>query len=106
VFSATPAYNLLRSAIEKRMQVTCIYKGHQRFCCPHAIGTTDGVPRVLVFQFGGTSSSGLPPAGEWRCMDIPSMIDISVRPGQWFTGDRHTKRQTCVKVVDLDITMA
>jgi hypothetical protein len=38
-------------------------------------------------------------------MDIPGMERISVRPGAWFTGMRHTKKQTCVKDVDIDITM-
>lgn len=99
------AYAVIRQAIVARQQVTCFYKEHLRECCPHAIGTTNGVERVLVYQFAGTSSRGLPPGGEWRCMDIPGMSQIRAREGQWYSGARHTQPQTCVKNVDIDITM-
>lgn len=103
--TVTNDYSLIRLAIIERKQVRCFYRGLLRECCPHSIGRTNGIPRVLVYQFAGDSTKGLPPGGEWRCMDIPGMERISVRPGAWFTGMRHTKKQTCVKDVDIDITM-
>jgi hypothetical protein len=89
-----------------RLQITCVYNGLYRVCCPHAIGRTNGVERVLVYQFAGGSSRGLPPGGEWRCMDIPTMQQLQIRSGAWHTGAGHTRPQTCVKQVDLDVTMA
>ena len=97
-------YAAIRQAIIDRHQIVCIYKDHTRECCPHAIGHTNGIERVLVYQFGGTSSRGLPPGGEWRCMDIPDMLQVQIRPGPWFTGTGHSRPQTCVKQVDIDIT--
>lgn len=105
MYTNTSTYRLLRQAIINRQQVMCVYQGHLRLCCPHTIGTTNGVPRILVFQFGGSSVSGLPPDGEWRCMDIPRITDIRLLNGAWHTGYRHTRSQTCVKQVDIDITM-
>ena len=105
VFINLPAYAALRQAILDREQVSCMYQGHFRLCCPHTIGTTNGVPLVLVYQFGGSSKSGLPPDGEWRCLDIPAMTQVRVHSGEWHTGYRHTRPQTCVKQVDIDITM-
>ncbi len=104
LFILTPTYQLIRQAVINRNQIVCAYKGYERMVCPHAIGTTNGVPRVLVYQFAGSSESGLPPDGQWRCMDIPGMTQIRVQPGAWHTGNRHTRQQTCIKVVDLDIT--
>lgn len=101
----TNVYDEIRQAIVNKQQVHCLYNGYYRECCPHAIGFTNGIPRVLVYQFAGASSKGLPIGGEWRCLDIPGMQRVSIIPGSWFTGARHTKPQTCVKQVDLDITM-
>ena len=98
------SYSAIRQAIIERQQIACSYNGYHRVCCPHAIGYTNGVPRVLVYQFGGDSSRGLPIGGEWRCMDIPLMTQIRVSPGPWHTGVGHSRSQTCVKQVDIDIT--
>lgn len=101
----TNAYVMIREAIINRQQVQCIYQGFRRECCPHVIGFTKGVPRVLVYQFGGGSVTGLPPGGEWRCMDILGMSQVRSLSGTWHTGMRHSRQQTCVKQVELDITM-
>jgi len=61
---------LFRSAIAERKQVVCVYKGYYREVCPHVLGWKGGHPYVLVYQFGGGSSTGLPPGGEWWWLDI------------------------------------
>jgi hypothetical protein len=99
----TPTYALLRQAILDRKQVTCFYDGRRRECCPHAIGTKHGKTRVLMFQFGGESNSGLPAAGQWRCMDIAGMAQIAVRDGEWHTATSHLRPQTCIDHVDVDV---
>ena len=103
-YTSLTTYNALRNAIIDRKQIVCRYNGFVRECCPHAIGATMGERRVFVYQFAGGSSSGLPVGGEWRCMTIDDMAAISVREGPWHTGTRHSKKQTCIKAVDLDIT--
>lgn len=97
-------YQKLRQAIISRQQIVCEYKGYTRECCPHAIGTSQDEARVLVFQFGGGSSSGFSVTGEWRCMAINELRLVAIREGRWYTGLHHSRAQTCIKDVDIDIT--
>ena len=98
-----PTYLVLREALLKRATVRCTYHGLVRECCPHTIGTSEGRSRALMFQFAGASSRGLPPGGEWRCMDIALISNISVYDGPWHTGLSHTRPQTCIKNVDVEV---
>lgn len=97
------AYDILRDAIINKRQVVCKYSGHSREICPHVIGMKNGRAQVLSFQFGGSSSSGLPPGGEWRCMEVDRISDAQIRDGKWHTGDRHSQRQRCVDIVDVEV---
>jgi hypothetical protein len=97
------SYELLRSAIQKKQQVRCMYKGRYREVCLHVIGTKNGRENVLAFQFAGESSSGLPPDGEWRCMLVDEISDIKVVDGKWHSRDNHSRPQTCVDVIDLEV---
>jgi hypothetical protein len=98
-------YRLFREAILSEKQVTCIYGGHYRELCPVIIGHTQGEEKVLAFQFGGTSSTTLPPGGEWRCLYLAPVEDAALRDGPWREGVRHRKPQACVEDVDLDINI-
>lgn len=97
------AYSLVREAIVERKQIVAVYKGHKREMCPHVIGTKKGREQALFFQFAGSSSQGLPPQGEWRCVPIEGLSDISMRKGAWHTSERHRQDQTCVDEVDVEI---
>jgi hypothetical protein len=97
------AYSLVRQAILDKDQITATYKGHLREMCPHAIGMKNGRPQALFFQFGGTSSSGLPPDGEWRCIPIEGLDDIVIEAGEWHTAPNHSQPQTCVDVIDVEV---
>lgn len=69
--------------------------------CPHVLGRgPEGQVQALFFQFGGESSKGLPPQGEWRCLRISELRDVCVRDGPWHTGPRR-HRQVCVQEVDV-----
>jgi len=99
------SYAVLRDAIVNKKQVSCIYRGLVREICPHVIGTgKDGRETVLSFQFAGGSSKGLPPGGEWRCMRVDEMSQVSSRTGPWHTGDNHSRPQTCVKQIDVEVS--
>lgn len=71
--------------------------------CPHVIGTKGGRPQALFFQFAGSSGSGLPPGGEWRCIPIDGLSDVASHSGEWHTGGRPLGPQTCVDAVDVEI---
>lgn len=98
------SYQVLRQAILDRKQVVCLYQGLVREVCPHVIGLKRGKRHALVFQFAGQSSKGLPPGGEWRCLDVDSVVNAATRDGPWFTGDSHLQPQTCVDQIDAEVT--
>lgn len=97
-------YSLLYQAIQQRKQVTAMYDGYQRELCPHLLGSKNGVRHVLSFQFAGGSSRGLPPGGQWKCMNVDGLSNVSLRDGPWLTGQGTTgKPQTCVENVDISV---
>jgi hypothetical protein len=99
------AYKLFRQAILEEKQVTCVYNGHYRELCPHIIGHTGSEEKVLAFQFDGSSSSKLPPRGEWRCLVLANVTDVRLRDGPWRAGGSHRQQQSCVEDIDLDINV-
>jgi hypothetical protein len=102
------AYSIIRDAIVNKKQILATYQGFPREMCPHVIGTKGDVKQALFYQFGGESSSGLKPAGHpgnWRCMPIAELSNVSSRAGAWHTGSNHSRKQTCVDVVDVEATI-
>lgn len=99
-------YELIAHAMATRQQVLCVYLGHARALCPTILGHTDGEECTLAYQFAGGASSGLPPGGEWKCLRVSNMTNVELRQGKWLTGSRHSKRQMCVKDVDIDVNPA
>lgn len=96
-------YELIRGAITAKHQVVGIYKGLRREMIPHALGHTDGHERALVLQVGGESSKGLPDGGAWRCMDVSLLQELEVVAADWFSRDGHSRPQTCVQFVDVEV---
>jgi hypothetical protein len=101
--SLSSTYDLIARAMVERQQVHCFYQGRPRSICPAILGHTDGEERTLAFQFGGSSSKGLPPGGDWKCFKLAEMTKVELRRGKWHAGSSHRERQQCVKVVDLDV---
>jgi hypothetical protein len=89
--------------MRERKQIVCTYRGYAREVCPIILGHSRKQEKALTFQFGGGSSSGLPPGGEWRCLFLSEVSDVSLRDGPWLSGGSHLQRQACVEVVDLDV---
>ena len=98
-------YNVFRQAILAEKQVTCVYDGHPRVLCPVIVGRSKGEEKALTFQIGGTSRSGLPPGGEWRCLTLARVRNARLADGPWREGDRHTAPQRCVEEVDVDVNI-
>jgi hypothetical protein len=96
-------YDLFEQAMRRRKQVVCMYNGHPRELCPIILGHSQGQEKALTYQVGGKSSSGLPPAGEWRCLFLSKVSNAQLRDGPWLVGSSHTQPQGCVQVVDLDV---
>ena len=102
----SPTYDLFRQAIVSKKQTICIYDGYVRELCPVMLGHTQEREKALTYQFGGDSRSGLPPAGEWRCLWVSKVKNAQLRDGPWHTGNAHNKPQACVESVDYDVNPA
>ncbi|HMI53190.1 MAG TPA: hypothetical protein VK525_16880 [Candidatus Saccharimonadales bacterium] len=97
-------YDLIYQAIKEKKPVTANYDGYSREMCPHVLGTKDGVMHVLSLQYAGGSSKGLPPGGQWKCMDVEGLSSITLTNGAWVTGPRKTdKPQSCVAEIHIEI---
>jgi hypothetical protein len=101
------AYEIVRDAILNKRQIVAIYNGHYREMCPHVLGTKNGRRQALFYQFGGTSSTGLAPPGSmdnWRCILVDRLQEIAVRDGAWHSAPNHSRPQTCVDLIDVEVT--
>ena len=96
-------YILFAQAIIGRKQVVCDFDGHHRELCPIILGHSKGQETALTYQFGGGSTHGLPPGGQWRCLFLSRVENAQLRDGPWRAGDGHSQRQHCVDDVDLDV---
>ncbi|RNJ51159.1 hypothetical protein D1O30_17695 [Methylocystis hirsuta] len=98
-------FEAFRQAIVSKKQIVCTYHGLIREVCPHTLGYNQaGGEQALVFQFAGQSSKGLPPGGEWRCLDLSQVNSVSARDGQWHTAPNHSLPQTCVARVTAEVS--
>ena len=99
-------YRLVYTAIAQRKPIGAIYNGRRRLFCPHRLGRNraDQV-RVLCYQYGGESESGLAEAGSgenWRCIVLEKLRAVELLEGDWVTAPNHTRPATCVIEADID----
>lgn len=100
----SPTYDQIRAAMLAGKPLSITYQGYDRLVCAHVIGMKNGHEQVLMFQYGGGSSSGLGAGGQWRCMPISGIGSIRVVNDPWKTGvNTHQKTQTCVDQVDVEL---
>jgi len=99
-------YQLVRTAVVGKHPIRAIYHGRDRWFCPHRLGRNhDGQIRVLCYQYGGESGSGLQAAGSpenWRCIALEKLSRVELLEGAWHTAPNHSRPQTCVAEVDVD----
>lgn len=93
-----PVVDTIIAAINARRSVTAIWKGRERLISPHAIGRDDhGHLKMVAYQYGGYSSSRLPPGGEWRCFRVDDLTSVSVNSDPWHTNPiEHSRPNSCV----------
>jgi hypothetical protein len=101
------AHALLRAAIIQRRPIAAVYRGHRRLLCPHRLGWNKLRRRqVLCYQYGGDSETGLEPAGSkenWRCLALENLSQVELIDGPWQTAPNHSRPQTCIAEVELDV---
>ena len=96
-------YEMFEEAMIDGKQIVCTYEGYPRELCPIILGHSRDQEKALVYQFGGRSRSRLPSGGQWKCLWLSKITDVQLRDGPWISGGRHSQKQTCVEVVDLDV---
>src|SRR5580658_4898837 len=99
-------YRILRTAVENRQPVSAVYHNRQRLFCPYRLGRNrEGQFRVLCYQYGGESESGLKPAGSpdnWRCIALDKLGSVELLDGGWRTAPNHSRPASCVIDPDVD----
>jgi hypothetical protein len=95
---------LIVSAIQQKLIVTATYQGHERIMCPHVIGTKNGNLNAFFFQFAGESKSGLQPGGQWRCIHVDDLTQVSVASGKWHNKQDYAPT-TCVDYIIAEVDL-
>lgn len=99
----SPTYDQIRAAMLAGKPIAITYQGYRREVCAHVIGMKNGREQVLTFQYGGGSSSGLPPDGQWRCIPVGGIGSVEVLNAGWRTDTKHNRTQTCVDQIDVEL---
>ena len=100
-------YDLIKDAILNKRQIFAFYKEFPSEMCPHTLGWKHGKQQCLFYQFGGKSSSGvtIPESGKnWRCISVDMLENVTVHDGEWHTSRNHSRRQTCIDQIDVEVT--
>jgi hypothetical protein len=99
-------YELVWAAVASKRPMEASYQGRHRLLCPHRLGrNTEGELRVLCYQYGGESKSGLQPAGSpanWRCIALEKLSKVKLLEDAWRTAPNHSRPGFCVINADID----
>jgi hypothetical protein len=99
-------YRLVWTAVASKRPIEAFYRGYPRLLCPHRLGRNrEGQLRVLCYQYGGESESGLQPAGSpanWRCLALKKLSRVGLLEDAWRTAPNHSRPASCVIDADID----
>jgi hypothetical protein len=99
-------YRLIWNAVASRRPIEAIYHRLPRLFCPHRLGRNQaGQLRVLCYQYGGESESGLQPAGSpanWRCIALEKLSRVKLLEDRWRTAPNHSRPASCIIDADID----
>jgi hypothetical protein len=99
-------YRLIWTAVAGKRPISAVYKGLPRLFCPHRLGRNRAKQlRVLCYQYGGESESGLAAMGSpenWRCVALEKLRKVELVQGSWKTAPNHSRPATCVVDADID----
>jgi hypothetical protein len=99
-------YRLVWTAVATKQPISAMYKGLPRLFCPHRLGRNRAEQlRVLCYQYGGESESGLAPMGSpenWRCVALEKLRKVKLLHGSWQTAPNHSRPAHCIVQADID----
>ena len=93
-------------AVANKRPVAASYHGLPRLLCPHRLGRNkEDKLRVLCYQYGRESESGLQPAGSpanWRCVVLEKLRGMKLLDDGWHTAPNHSRPASCIVKPDID----
>jgi hypothetical protein len=99
-------YRRIWIAVKHRRPISAVYDSLPRLFCPHRLGRNkQGQFRVLCYQYGGGSESGLQPVGSpanWRCIAVEKLNRVELLDGSWRTAPNHSRPASCIADADID----
>jgi hypothetical protein len=99
-------YQLVWTAVATKRPIEARYQEHPRLFCPHRLGRNrEGQLRVLCYQYGGESESGLQAPGSpanWRCLALEKLSKVRLLEDAWRTAPNHSRPASCVVDADID----
>lgn len=99
-------YRLVSTAVANKQPMEAVYHRHSRQLCPHRLGRNrERQLRVLCYQYGGDSESGLQPEGSpanWRCLAVEKLSRVRLLEDAWHTAPNHSRPASCVTDPDID----
>jgi|SRR5579862_4122307 len=99
-------YGLVWAAVANKQPMEAVYQGRLRSLCPHRLGRNrEGRLRVLCYQYGGDSGSGLQPVGSpenWRCIALEKLTRVKLMEGAWRTAPNYSRPASYVAAADID----
>ena len=88
-----------------KQPIAAIYENRERRLCPHILGRNrEGQLRLLGYQYGGESGSGLQGKdgrGAWRCFAVDKLSGVRLLEGAWWTADTGGGRPTCIDRIEM-----
>jgi len=97
---------LIWTAVANKQPIEAIYDKRFRLFCPHRLGRNRaGELRVLCYQYGGESKSGLEAPGSpanWRCTVLEKFSQVKLGEDLWRTAPNHSRPASCVIDADID----
>jgi hypothetical protein len=99
-------YRLVWTAVANKQPIEATYQGRLRLFCPDRLGRNrEGRLRVLCYQYGGESQSGLQTGGSpanWRCIVLEKLSRVKLVEDVWRTAPNHSRPASCVVEAEID----
>lgn len=99
-------YKLVWTAVANKQPLQAMYHKQPRLFCPHRLGRNrEGHLRILCYQYGGESHSGLEPEGSpanWRCIALEQLSRVKLIEDAWRTAPNHSRPGSCIADADID----
>lgn len=99
-------YRIVWTAVASKQPIEARYDELPRLFCPHRLGRNrEGQLRVLCYQYGGESESGLQPPGSpanWRCVALEKLSQVRLLEDAWHTAPNHSRLASCIAEADID----